>query len=395
MGNVVGMARILLANIPAYGLANPMLPLVRALADAGHEVDVLLSEPFRARVQACGAALVPYAGYLGAPITSPKHLLRHGRRLFADLDERIRSLGPSYDVVVAGGLQPRFTALQDALDVPVVFAPPVFLQNERVMSHLADLCTGLPAPARRIMRTPALRRVLARGLTGVFGVDVGDPLRLLGPISRSVNLVNTSRYHQPFDEDFTDRCVYYGPTATLPVADPTFPLDRLRSHPGPVIYATLGTVFNRYVPFFRTIADAFAGSEALVVIAAGNEANVAAIGPVADNVIVRRFVPQALVLEQADVCFTHGGFGSATDCAVLGVPPVLTPMGADQFFNAYRLAELDAGRVLPKRELSVRSVRRAADEALTSPYAGLAPLRASFVDAGGPAVAARAIEALL
>ena len=78
------VARILMASVPAYGLANPSLPLARALVRAGHEVDFLLAESFRAPVEALGATLVPFASYLPGPITSPRHLARHGRRLGPD-----------------------------------------------------------------------------------------------------------------------------------------------------------------------------------------------------------------------------------------------------------------------------------------------------------------------
>lgn len=102
------------------------------------------------------------------------------------------------------------------------------------------------------------------------------------------------------------------------------------------------------------------------------------------------------MLREADLCFTDGGFGSAADTVLAGVPAVFSPMGADQFFNAYRLPELGAGRVLPRREVTPESIRRIADEVLAAgPAPGLTRLRRSFSDAPGPGGAARAIEALL
>lgn len=389
------MARILVSNVPAYGVANPSLPLVRELAAAGHQVDYLLGEAFRGAVERCGARLIPYAGYLGGALTSPRQLGRFGRRLFHDLHGETLRLGSAYDLVIAAGMQPRVAELERALDRPVVFAPPVFLQNDRTMRHFAEICTTLPVPARRVMGSARARRALGTVLAGVFGARIGDLANLMGPQSSSLNVVNTSRYHQPFDTDFVDRCLFVGPTPTIARPDLEFPLERLREHAGPVVYATLGTVFNRWIGFFRTIADAYAGTDALVVIAAGTEVNAAAIGPVADNVIVRSFVPQAEVLAESDVCFTHGGFGTATDCVALGVPPVVTPLGADHFFNAHRLAELGAGRVLPRSELTVETVRRAGEQALGTSSGGLGALRDSFREAGGPRRAVAAIEGLL
>lgn len=143
--------------------------------------------------------------------------------------------------------------------------------------------------------------------------------------------------------------------------------------------------------------EAFAGSDALVVITAGRAESVARIGAVPGNVIVRDFVPQAELLAQADLYVGHGGFGSITDAALAEVPMIVTPLGGDQFFNAYRLAELDAGTVLPPRRVSAERVRSLATAVLDGRArpSGLAELAASFRGAGGPALGVARIEGLL
>lgn len=391
------MARILMSSAPAYGLANPAMPLARALTQAGHQVDFLCGESFRRQVEGCGATLIPFAFYLDGAVTHPKQLIRYGRRVFADMAAGMRRLGPRYDVVIGAGLQPDLPRVRQQLDRPVVFSSPVFLQNPRTIRYFADICTGLPEPVRRTLRTPAARRSLGALIgAAVVGRPLGDPVNLLGP--RGVlNICPASRYYQPYDSDFGADCVFTGPTPTIPVPDDSFPIDRVRQHPGPVIYGTLGTVFNGWTDFFRILADAFGDTEALVVLTTGNPASIDRVGRVADNIILRSFVPQAAVLAETDICFTHGGFGSVTDAITLAKRTILTPVGADHFFNAYRVHELDAGRVLPRKEFSVDAVRRIADEVLADQTidAGLAKLRRSFESAGGPPTAVRAIEGVL
>lgn len=392
------MSRILMACLPAHGVANPSFPFTKALTDAGHQVDYLLTEAFRGKVERCGAHLIPYGHYLdGEAITEPRHVLRHGRRLFGDMNAGVLRLGNGYDAVLACGLNPDIPRLERGLDVPVIFVSPVFLQNERTMNHLVSIATGLPAPMRRVLGTTRLRRALTRVIGPlVLNTRRHDLLDLLGPQSSALNLSPASRYYQPFADDFGANCLFVGPTPTITMPDDSFPLDRLATHDGPVVYATLGTVFNRWTRYFRTIARAFQGSDALVVITTGSEKRLAEVGDVPDNVILRSFVPQTEILREADLCFTHGGFGSATDAVSMGVPPILTPMGADQFFNAYRIQELGAGRVLPKGDVTAESVRRLADEALAAgPSEGLRTLQESFRAAGGPARAVRAIEDVL
>ncbi|WP_342372270.1 glycosyltransferase [Propioniciclava soli] len=396
------MARILFGCVPAYGVINPSFPLVKALVEAGHDVDYFVPESFRPAVEKIGATPIPWGFYLDGPITRPQQIARFGRRMFSDQDAGLRALGPRYDAVVAAGMQPTLPELQDALDVPVLFCSPMFFQSPRVIAHLADIGEGLPAMARRMMRSRRQRSLLgaAFGLA-MLGRPAGDIIAMMGPRSRTLNITPASRLYQPCAEEFSDAtCVFMGPTPTLASSEAvldSFPLDRVRAHEGPVVYGTLGTVFNTWTPFFRILADAFAGSDVLLVLTTGNEANRAAVGPVADNVILSSFVPQAEVLERADVCFTHGGFGSATDAIALGATPILTPMGADQFFNAYRLSELDAGRVLPKGEFTVEAVRAIYEDVRHDGRlaAGTAALRESFAEAEGPAGVARRIGDLI
>jgi MGT family glycosyltransferase len=392
------MARILMTGIPTYGLANPTFGLTKALIEAGHNVDYLMPEAFRAGVERCGASLVAYASYLGGkPVTQPIQGLA-ARVLFDELTREVLRRGNDYDLVIATGLQPQFARIERGLKPPVVRFSPIFWQDDRTLVELMAHADALPHLLRYGLGTPWLRQaasqVLGRALLGNGGRDVVD---LLSPQSSVLNLTVASRYYQPRADDFDDTCVYLGPTPTIATPDQTFPIERLREHPSPVIYVTLGTVYNSWTGYFRKVAEAFANTDALVVIAAGRAEMVAKIGPVADNVLVYPFVPQAEVLAEADLCFTHGGFGSITDAVLLGVPLVVTPLGGDQFFNAYRLLALDAAKVLPPQKVTVERIRAAAAEILQQSQrpSGLEALAESFRTAGGPQLGVRRIEALL
>lgn len=390
------MARILMAGVPAYGLATPSLPFAAALVGAGHKVDYIMGEAFRARVEATGATLVPFGPQ--EAITHPRQLGLQGRRLFHALKASIRRLAPAYDAVLAAGLHPELATLRRDLDRPVMFLSPVFFQNDRVLAHLAEISTSLPAPVRHALASPAARRRIA-AVVGPLVLDAHprDILDMLRPASSTLNISPATRHYQPFPEDFDDLpCFFAGPTATATMPDHAFPLDRLRAHDGPVVYVTLGTVFNRNLGYFRAIIEAFAGTDTLLVVTTGRPESLPRLGDLPGNVIARAFVPQADVLAEADLCFTHGGFGSTTDTVLAGVPAVFTPMGADQFFNAHRMQELDAGRVLPSARVTPDAVRRVADELLTGGRPdGLAPLKASFEAAPGPVGAVREIERVL
>lgn len=51
--------RVLVSCVPAFGHLNPLLPLARALVDAGHEVAITTGAELRPRAQAAGSAMPP------------------------------------------------------------------------------------------------------------------------------------------------------------------------------------------------------------------------------------------------------------------------------------------------------------------------------------------------
>lgn len=69
----------------------------------------------------------------------------------------------------------------------------------------------------------------------------------------------------------------------------------------------------------------------------------------ADNVrVVDRF-PQQLLLERAALFLTHGGYNSIRESVRAGVPMAVRPMFGDQKYNAERVAELGLGAHVSER----------------------------------------------
>ncbi len=392
------MARILIGNLPAFGHLNPTLPLVAELTHSGHSVDYLSTEHFRGAIEASGATLIPIDSPTRFDPRDGRSVLRAIPELTRSLNRALRRLGPAHDLLAVGGMDPVVPDLERELDVPVVYLSAVFLQNARTLAHMLRICRELPTVAGFLMRHRALTKSLSPILSQtLMGTRVPDLLDMFGPQSSTLNIVFTSRGFQPFPGDFGDTCLFVGPTPTRSLPDATFPLDRLRDHNGTVVYATLGTVYNRWTHFFREVIDAFEGSDTLVVVAAGHPERVREVGTVPSNVILRPFVPQAEVLANADLMIAHGGMGTVSDAIAYGVPSVLTPLAADQFFNAYRLEELGAGRVISKGAFDSAAVREAATSVLAGD-AGRAPmtqLQDSFRTAGGSGAAVRALDAIL
>ena len=73
------------------------------------------------------------------------------------------------------------------------------------------------------------------------------------------------------------------------------------------------------------------------------------------HVHIADWVPQAAVLRHASVVVCHGGSGTTLGALAAGVPLVVTPLFADQPYNAARVAALGAGvAVEPGPDLGAR-----------------------------------------
>ena len=216
----------------------------------------------------------------------------------------------------------------------------------------------------------------------------------MGNIRQPLNLVYTSRAFQPAAEEFDQSYRFVGPSIGARPADPSFPADRLRD---PVLYASLGTVFNADPQLLRSFATATRPTGRHRVIVSTGQTDPAALGPLPGNVLARRFVPQPEVLAHAALFVTHGGMNSVNEAMYAGVPMLVVPQGADQPMVARRVEELGAGLSIRTQDVTEESVRALARRLLHDPRfrAAAATLRGAQHQAGGYRRAADELEEYL
>jgi MGT family glycosyltransferase len=162
---------------------------------------------------------------------------------------------------------------------------------------------------------------------------------------------------------------------------------------GPLLFVSLGTIFNDQAAFFLACLDAFAGTRWQVVLAVGDRVDLDAIGPVPANASVHRRVAQLDVLSRASVFITHGGMNSTMEGILAGVPLVVVPQQEEQAVTAERVSELGLGTHLMPDDATSEALAEAvarvcADEGIRE---RVAAMRRAAVEAGGPARAAEEI----
>jgi UDP:flavonoid glycosyltransferase YjiC (YdhE family) len=104
----------------------------------------------------------------------------------------------------------------------------------------------------------------------------------------------------------------------------------------PLVYVTLGTVFND-PDLVRSMLDAIQDLPISIAITTGPGTDPALLGRRPANVAAASFVPQALLLPLASAVVSHTGSGTMLGALASGLPQVCLPRGADQFANAERV----------------------------------------------------------
>jgi MGT family glycosyltransferase len=153
---------------------------------------------------------------------------------------------------------------------------------------------------------------------------------------------------------------YHNPALRKPVS---FPYEQLTGKP--LIYASMGTIQNRLLEVFQTIASACEGLDAQLVIDLGGGATPESLPNLPGNPIVVGYAPQLELLQKATLTITHAGMNTTLESLSNGVPMVAIPVANDQPGVAARIAYTGVGEVVSLKELSVAKTRSAIQKVLT------------------------------
>jgi UDP:flavonoid glycosyltransferase YjiC (YdhE family) len=164
----------------------------------------------------------------------------------------------------------------------------------------------------------------------------------------------------------------------------------------PTVYVTMGTIFNDTPGVFETILTGLGESAVNVVVTVGLDRDPRELGALPENVHVERWIPQSQVFGRCDAVVCHGGSGTTLAALAYGLPLLVLPQGANQFWNAERCVSLGVGLSLGLAELNPVTIRESVNHLLVTPSFRLAAreVQREIERMPGPAEVAPSLEIL-
>jgi MGT family glycosyltransferase len=322
-------------------------------------------------------------------------LLEATRTLLPRLAVQVQATHP--DFIIHDSLTPWGRGVAALLGLPSACSVTTFAMNNWVVAgeptQLLNLLRMAPAALHRLPAALAARQILQREM----GLPIPDILSVFSNPA-PLNLVYTSRAIQPGARHFGPNWHFVGATIGADrlheVWPPTGEESSVAGGGRPLVYISLGTLFNEAPAFFRLCLEAFGGAPFDVLLSVGEKVDLAALGEPPANVRVERFVPQIGVLKRATLFVTHAGLNSVHEALLLGVPMVVLPQAADQEWVAQQMRRLGAAHLLRANRLTAPSLRAAVERAMAAPSIKLCAgeLGETLRAAGGPVAAADALE---
>jgi UDP:flavonoid glycosyltransferase YjiC (YdhE family) len=371
--------RLLFTFAGGSGHADPLVPLARAAAAAGHTVAFAGRPSVVARLATLGfATFAEQADDEDAPQAIAPLL-----ELSAEREDRALRDGFAGHVA-----RRRFAAV---LALCRAWSPDVVVCDETDFGAMvAAERSGVPhatvlVTAAGFVRTELVAEPLD-ALRAEHGLEADPGVRMA---SRHLVL-------SPFPLSFRDPA--FPLPATAHPMRPVMPGGGAGPRGGaPTVYVTLGTVFNMESgDLFDRLLAALADLPVEVIVTVGAQLDPRRFGPQPANVRIESYIPQEAVLSRCDVMVSHGGSGSVLGALAAGVPSVVLPMGADQPLNAARCEALGAGIVLDARRASPAEIREAVRTVLGEPAhrASARRIREEILGLPGPEHAVRLLRRL-
>jgi UDP:flavonoid glycosyltransferase YjiC (YdhE family) len=364
--------RVLFTTTPWIGHFQPLVPLARVVAAAGHEVAFASSRAFGPLIEEEGFAAMPAGRASDDEVATVRAMAAD-----EDIHDPRRATAAFY-VQIMVDMNTR-CMVPDLVDICRAWKPDILVREEAEFGGtIAAEHLGIPHAAVQVLyffaRT-SLEGAVSKKLDRVrreWGLPPDPKLEALHRylflsftppsfIEPGAHIPPTMHFLQPPQSR-------NGGSDALPdwVRGP---LQR------PVIYVTMGTAMSKVRSMFPdmffdvipTLLEGLRAEAGTLIVTVGRDRAPEEVDPHLPNVHVERYIPQELLFPRCDLVVTHGGHNTVLPALQFGLPLVLIPFWADQPDNARRCAELGVGEVIQSADVTPEVMGSTARKVLMEP----------------------------
>jgi UDP:flavonoid glycosyltransferase YjiC (YdhE family) len=365
-----------------YGHFHPLVPLARALNEKGHEVAFASGPSLQQLIEAAGFTFLQVGGPNRADDPEYQQFRTQQQAMTLGLESELFS----YPRLFCGiGARLRIPSL---VEIAREWQPDMLIRDAASYSAVITAeYLGLPHAA--VSSAAALKSMAYFELEAA---EYLDPIRQSWGLAPDPTLASLYRYlflaYSPPTFSMHDVAGLGAPEiqASIPATthfvrpevfdnagNESLPdwVTQLSENGQPVVYVTLGTEVNNepelYPVVLQTIIAGLRDLPVNLIVTLGRSKDPADFGPQPANVHIEPYIPQSLLLPFCDLMVMHGGSNSVLAALDIGLPMVVVPLIADQFFNANVAQSLRLGQVVQRGQLTTASIRAAVEGVLHNP----------------------------
>ncbi|MCG7337730.1 glycosyl transferase [Staphylococcus sp. ACRSN] len=344
------MARVLFINPGPSGHINPTVALCKELVARGEEIVYYASDQFQDKLKDTGVEIRSFNTdeMIDAFREYGKdNLFQVINGLLNTVDMMLPRLieetkDEHYDYMIYDSMFGCGKLLAQKLNIPTVSSVTSFAHTKTSFDQFLNAMATTVDPEDKA-ESDAHFENLRKQIQSKYNVDVPNRFEVMynpGDLHISYIMKKFQLDYKSFDNP---QFFFAGPSVQEPT-DSGFmdELDRTR----PIIYISLGTVFNQNIPFFNKCFTALKDVDATVVVSIGNVNSLDDFEDVPSNFVIKATVPQVELLQHTSLFLTHAGMNSTNESMKMNVPMLAFPQSADQPVVSKQIEDLGLGQRL-------------------------------------------------
>lgn len=371
--------RFLFSSVPVIGHLLPMLGVGKSLVERGHEVFFISGDGMRNLIESAGLRFIHVNSWKyqsafdffssNIDALDEPTIMRKMIKILTSFDEV---------VMIFQSIQPDIAFVDSATYAPAAASRYLNIKwaTSCVFPDWIPTMTTVPVEARLNSPTFGLEYSntqveqlckdynsrlassfdgLINGFLSTLGVPARSPAVLYANLSEYLVITYTTRQWEHPRSDWPKQLAFVGPEiwTTGGNIPSNFPISL------PYVYVTLGTFWNlKHNDIYASVIEALKPYDGYVVVTTGGAKIEKTQFSNCDKVLIFDFLPQQLIVPEADFIIHHGGFGTAMSVLLSAKLSLVIPLDRSDHEMAVKFKLRGVGDVIFSKAPDVESIRR-------------------------------------